>query len=265
MQIDWPSHFDVTRTIKVKTDGVGARVKSLDFVSLTVKDAICDRFRQAQLGRPNVDTRTPDARIQVFLSPDTATIYLDSSGEALFKRGWRRETGDAPLKENLAAGILLGLSPSLGLAATPAATCNDRCLRGLMDQYLSHLVKHDPSGLPIARGAVIRENAHPVALGEGVWKLASQVKAKQVFADPTTKNVWAYFALQLNDAPLAQASVRLKVAGRKITEVETLVNTGPKANGGPYPGGPYNAENILEQDVLYFAPVPPERRSTRDR
>jgi putative N6-adenine-specific DNA methylase len=107
MQIDWPAQFDVSRTIKVKTDGVGAQVKSLDFVSLTVKDAICDRFRQAQLGRPNVDTREPDARIQVFLSPREASIYLDSSGEPLFKRGWRKETGEAPLRENLAAGILL--------------------------------------------------------------------------------------------------------------------------------------------------------------
>ena len=106
MQIDWPHHFDVSRTIKVKTDGVGAQVKSLEYVSLTVKDAICDRFRQAQQGRPNVDTRLPDVRIQVFLSPDTASIYLDSSGEPLFKRGWRKETGEAPLRENLAAGIL---------------------------------------------------------------------------------------------------------------------------------------------------------------
>ncbi|WP_156877024.1 THUMP domain-containing protein, partial [Paludibacterium yongneupense] len=107
MQVDWPHHFDVTRSIKVKTDGVGARVKSLDFVSLTVKDAVCDRFRQAALGRPNVDTRNPDIRIHVFISPDKASVYLDTSGDALFKRGWRQETGDAPLRENLAAGILL--------------------------------------------------------------------------------------------------------------------------------------------------------------
>jgi putative N6-adenine-specific DNA methylase len=107
MQVDWPRYFDVSRTIKVKTDGIGARVKSLDYVSLTVKDAVCDRFRQAQLGRPSVDTRAPDVRIQVFLAPDEASIYLDSSGEALFKRGWRHESGEAPLRENLAAGILL--------------------------------------------------------------------------------------------------------------------------------------------------------------
>nr|WP_252346222.1 THUMP domain-containing protein [Paludibacterium sp. B53371] len=107
MQVDWPAQFDVSRTIKVKTDGVGARVKSLEYVSLTVKDAVCDRFRQAQLGRPSVDTRAPDVRIQVFLSPTEASIYLDSSGDALFKRGWRKESGEAPLRENLAAGILL--------------------------------------------------------------------------------------------------------------------------------------------------------------
>jgi len=107
MQVDWPYHFALERTIKVKTDGVGALVKSLEYVSLTVKDAICDRFRQATQERPSVDTRAPDVRIQVFLSPDTASIYLDSSGDALFKRGWRKETGGAPLRENLAAGILL--------------------------------------------------------------------------------------------------------------------------------------------------------------
>ncbi|EEG09462.1 THUMP domain-containing protein [Pseudogulbenkiania ferrooxidans] len=107
MQVDWPRFFDVSRTIKLKTDGVGSQVRSLDFVSLTVKDAICDRFRQSGLGRPSVDTRTPDVRVQVFLTPDTAKIYLDTSGEPLFKRGWREETGEAPLRENLAAGILL--------------------------------------------------------------------------------------------------------------------------------------------------------------
>ncbi|MBA4708192.1 class I SAM-dependent RNA methyltransferase [Aquitalea magnusonii] len=107
MQIDWPRWFDVSRSIKVKTDAIGAQLRSLDFVSLKVKDAVCDRFRQANAGRPNVDTREPDMRIHTFLTRDHATIYLDTSGEPLFKRGWREETGEAPLRENLAAGILL--------------------------------------------------------------------------------------------------------------------------------------------------------------
>lgn len=106
LTVDWPARFAVERTIKVQTDGVGARVNSLDFISLTVKDAVCDRFRQAGLGRPNVDTRNPDVRIRVFVEAEQVSLYLDTSGEALFKRGWRREHGEAPLRENLAAGIL---------------------------------------------------------------------------------------------------------------------------------------------------------------
>ena len=104
--IDWPALFAVGCTIKVNTDG-HARLRSMDYVSLLVKDAICDRFREACGERPSVDTRHPDMRIRVFISGFDVQIYLDTSGEALFKRGWREETGEAPLRENLAAGILL--------------------------------------------------------------------------------------------------------------------------------------------------------------
>ncbi|MEQ6291504.1 THUMP domain-containing protein [Vogesella sp. GCM10023246] len=104
--IDWPALFEVSRTIKVNTDG-HSRLRSMDYVSLLVKDAICDRFREACGERPSVDTRHPDMRIRVFISGFDVQIYLDTSGEALFKRGWREETGEAPLRENLAAGILL--------------------------------------------------------------------------------------------------------------------------------------------------------------
>ncbi|MBU3694298.1 MAG: class I SAM-dependent RNA methyltransferase [Rhodocyclaceae bacterium] len=111
--IHWPAWFDVRQTIKVETNGVRAPVKSLDFVSLKVKDAICDAFRAACGERPSVDTQRPDQRIHVFLDEREATFYLDASGEALFKRGYRRGAGEAPLRENLAAGILrlAGWSP----------------------------------------------------------------------------------------------------------------------------------------------------------
>lgn len=71
-----------------------------------MKDAVCDVLREAEGLRPDVDTRTPDVRIHVFLTRDDAVFYLDTSGDALFKRGWRTATGEAPLRENLAAGIL---------------------------------------------------------------------------------------------------------------------------------------------------------------
>jgi len=104
--LSWPRHFNVRRTIRVNVSAIKSPVKSLDFVTLSVKDAVCDAFREARGSRPDVDTARPDVRIHVFLTQDEASFYLDASGEALFKRGWRTATGDAPLRENLAAGIL---------------------------------------------------------------------------------------------------------------------------------------------------------------
>ncbi|MDR2188271.1 MAG: THUMP domain-containing protein [Azonexus sp.] len=102
----WPDHFAVTRTLRVVTTAIKCPLKSLDFVTLRVKDAVCDRFREDCGERPNIDTRHPDIGIHVFLSERECTLYLDTSGQPLWQRGLRRESVDAPLKENLAAGIL---------------------------------------------------------------------------------------------------------------------------------------------------------------
>jgi len=104
--LPWPRFFDVRRTIRVNVSAIKSPVKSLDFVTLRVKDAVCDGFRAKNGIRPDVDTQSPDVRIHAFLTRDEATFYLDTSGEALFKRGWRAAGGEAPLRENLAAGIL---------------------------------------------------------------------------------------------------------------------------------------------------------------
>ena len=102
----WPRLFGVRRTIRVNVSAIRSPLKSLDFVTLRVKDAVCDVFRAKGGKRPDVNTESPDIRIHAFLTRDEVTFYLDTSGEALFKRGWRISSGDAPLRENLAAGIL---------------------------------------------------------------------------------------------------------------------------------------------------------------
>ena len=102
----WPSWFDVSRTIKVEINAHRCPLKSLDFITLRVKDAVCDKFREQVDVRPSVDAREPDIRIHVFLDETFASLYLDLSGEPLFKRGVRDHTGEAPLKKNLAAGII---------------------------------------------------------------------------------------------------------------------------------------------------------------
>jgi putative N6-adenine-specific DNA methylase len=102
----WEDWFGWDNTIRVDITAIKSPLTSLEFTTLKIKDAVCDRFRDQFGKRPSVDTREPDMRIVGFLDQRNFTIYLDTSGEALFKRGWRQETGDAPLRENLAAGLL---------------------------------------------------------------------------------------------------------------------------------------------------------------
>lgn len=104
--LPWHTWFSVENSIRVDVAAIRAGVKSLEFVTLRIKDAICDAYRAATGRRPDVDTRAPDARIHAFLTASEFTLYVDTSGEPLFKRGYRRSVGEAPLRENLAAGIL---------------------------------------------------------------------------------------------------------------------------------------------------------------
>ena len=106
MALDWPAWFAVDLTIRVQVTAMRSPLRSLEFATLRIKDAVCDRFRAAVGRRPYVDTSRPGMRIHAFLTADEVTFYLDTSGEALFKRGWRKRTVEAPLRENLAAGIL---------------------------------------------------------------------------------------------------------------------------------------------------------------
>lgn len=104
--LPWREWFGPERTIRVNVAAIKSPLKSLDFATLKIKDAACDAFRAATGRRPDVDTHTPDVRIHAFLTASDCTLYLDTSGDALFKRGYRSVTGEAPLRENLAAGIL---------------------------------------------------------------------------------------------------------------------------------------------------------------
>ena len=102
----WERWFASTQTLRVDITAIKSPLKSLEFATLRVKDAICDRMREKTGSRPSIDTGAPDVRVFAFLTATECTLYLDTSGEPLFKRGWRLDKGAAPLRENLAAGIL---------------------------------------------------------------------------------------------------------------------------------------------------------------
>lgn len=102
----WERWFGSEQTLRVDTSAIRSPMQSLQYCNLRAKDGICDRLRDLEGARPDIDTVRPDARVHLFLDEHTATLYLDTSGESLFKRGWRFEKGEAPLRENLAAGLL---------------------------------------------------------------------------------------------------------------------------------------------------------------
>ena len=104
--VRWRDYFTAERTFKVETNAHRSPVKSLDFVTLRVKDGVADHFRDALGRRPSVSSRDPDLRVHAFLDAKQCTLYIDTTGEPLFKRGRRDYVGEAPLKKNLAAGIL---------------------------------------------------------------------------------------------------------------------------------------------------------------
>lgn len=107
MGVAWEAWFDTGQSFRVDLTAHASPLKSLNYAALRVKDGVADRFRQQAGGvRPNVDTRHPDARVHVHLDTTHVTLYIDTSGEPLFKRGWRQAKGDAPLKETLGATML---------------------------------------------------------------------------------------------------------------------------------------------------------------
>jgi len=117
MAVDWPALFDVSRSIAVTTVGKASPLKSLNFVTLRIKDAVCDRFRAVVGERPSVETHDPQVPITLFLGEERFTLYLDLSGPPLNRRGYRVEAAAAPLNENLAAGLLklAGWTPDIPL------------------------------------------------------------------------------------------------------------------------------------------------------
>ncbi len=106
-QLPWEEHLNSSGTLAVDFNASASRITHTHFGAQRVKDAIVDRFREASGIRPSVDTRHPDLRVNLYLRRDQASVSLDLSGESLHRRGYRRAGVAAPLKENLAAAILL--------------------------------------------------------------------------------------------------------------------------------------------------------------
>ncbi|MGB2816555.1 MAG: THUMP domain-containing protein [Burkholderiaceae bacterium] len=116
-EVRWQDVMSPQQTLRVDVTAVRSPLASLEFAMLRIKDGIVDRMRDVAGDRPSIDRTQPDVRVFAFLDAATVTLYVDLSGEPLFKRGWREDKGEAPLKENLAAGLLAlaGWTPEVPL------------------------------------------------------------------------------------------------------------------------------------------------------
>lgn len=164
--LPWPDWFEPGRTIRVNVSARRCPLPSLNFLTLRIKDAVCDKFMALRRRRPSVDTHQPDVRIDAFLDAESVTFYLDTSGEPLFKRGYRHAQIEAPIRENLAAGIVLlsgwmpeqpFVDPMCGGGTIPleAALMARRIAPGIRRMFgFERLLPHNP-----ARWAKILEEA----------------------------------------------------------------------------------------------------------
>lgn len=105
--IEWERWLAPDGTLAVDARSKDSALFHTRFLQQLVKDAVCDRLRERSGTRPSVDPASPDLRIDLHLFKDRATLSLDTSGDPLYKRGWRRHQGRAPLAENLAAALVL--------------------------------------------------------------------------------------------------------------------------------------------------------------
>lgn len=105
--IPWEDHLDLKRTFAVHASTRLSRLHHSNFVALKTKDAVADRFRDLKGARPDVDRDDPDLHVLVRILSDRVEVALDASGESLHRRGYRGDPSEAPLKETLAAGLVL--------------------------------------------------------------------------------------------------------------------------------------------------------------
>jgi len=242
--ISWPQWFPPSRTIKVKTSAQHCPLKSLDFITLRIKDAVCDTFTKLKGARPSVNSNRPDIRIDAFLDATHLTLYLGTTGDSLFKRGFRESTVEAPLRENLAAGIVQltgwnGTTPLLdplcggGTIPLEAAMIARKIAPGLGRRFAFELFSNFDAAL---------------------WKtIQAQAKAKQLPASPAP--IYASDrdarAVQTATEQFTRAGVASDII---LTHTDLFDLTPPQEPGTIVMNPPYGVRLGTQADLDVFYP-----------
>ena len=243
--IEWSHHFEPKRTLRVDVAATRSPLTSLEFATLRTKDAVCDRLRAAHGIRPSIDKRTPDVRVHVHLTEQEATVYLDTSGQPLFKRGYRHDADEAPIRENLAAGLL-------ALAEwTPE--------RVLLDPMCG-------SGTIATEAALIAANRAPgLTRTFGFQKLAwydgaAWQRIKQAARDDLrpAADVPSIVASDISDAALGKTRANLRTgqvdAFVRVEHADVLTRAAPSPEGVLVANPPYGVRLAEASELAAFYP-----------
>ncbi|MBS1189150.1 MAG: putative methylase:THUMP [Rhodocyclaceae bacterium] len=235
----WHEFFDLSRTFRVLTTATKSPLRSIDFVTLRVKDAVCDRFRAQGGERPSVDTREPDVRIHVYLTERDCTLYLDTSGAPLWQRGLRQATVEAPLKENLAAGILklTGWQPGMPFV-------DPMCGSGT---FLLEAVQVALDRAPgLGRGFAFEKLATFEAINWAKLRADAEARCKPVAPLPIRGGDSDERAVRATRRNLQEAGF----GGAVVVERADMLETTPPAESGILLANPPYGERIGEQEEL---------------
>lgn len=240
LAIDWPSLFAVSRTLRVDVTATRSPLHSLEFAMLRVKDAVCDRFREDGDKRPSIDKRAPDVRVSAYLTEREATIYVDTSGEPLFKRGYRRDADEAPLRENLAAGLLAlaGWSPGTPLL-------DPMCGSGTIAIEAALIAADRAPGLARSFGF------QKLAWYDGpAWQRQKQVARDRVRPAPDTPSI---FASDIAPAAIGKCGANLAAADMagfvRVDQGDIVLRAAPAPSGILVCNPPYG-ERLSDAEKL---------------
>jgi len=174
--IDWTAHLDQYGTLAVEFNAYRSAITHTHYGALKVKDAIVDQFRERTGERPSVATNEPDVRINVYVHADVASLSIDLSGESLHRRGYRTDTVTAPLKENLAAAILLRAGwPAV--AREGGAFVDLMCGSGTLPIEAALIASDSAPGLERTYYGFLRWRGHEAATWEALLAEARERRA----------------------------------------------------------------------------------------
>jgi 23S rRNA (guanine2445-N2)-methyltransferase / 23S rRNA (guanine2069-N7)-methyltransferase len=232
--IRWLDHLTVKQTIAVDFSSSQSQITHTHFGALKTKDAICDQMRSITGERPSVDPLRADIRVNVYLLKDEATVSLDLSGQSMHRRGYREEGVEAPLKENLAAAVLLS-------AGWPEALKKGRA-SGEIPAFLDPMC--GSGTLPIEAALMALDRAPGLARdhwGFSAWlghkpqlweKLVAEARAREVTDKRLLPRIVGYDrdprAVHVALSNVDRAGLKGLVHIEKKRELDTLAPTEPR-------------------------------------